>query len=172
GRGGMDGECRGRAWHQDGTGNCNCGAEGTVAGSCIDHNIVGRSLSDVANPILDGLIRKCDLVDGKIEVAEFGPLASRSLWVAVDQGDVRAPPTQFRRDRHRQRGLADASFALRYRDNLGHRLSARCLAAAYANFLRRRLQMKGMRPPGVIALLGLDPERAKTPGACPLAVCP
>src|SRR5215470_14430310 len=55
----LDVESRGRTWHQHEIGNCNCGAEGTVAGSCIDHNIVGRSLSDVANPILDGLIRKC-----------------------------------------------------------------------------------------------------------------
>ena len=167
----LDVKSRGCAWHQHEIGKRNCSAKGAITGSGVDNNIGGRNPFDVANPILDGLIRKGHLVNRKIEIAGLGPLASRSLRIAVDQGGIRSPPAQFRRNGHCQRGFADPTLTLRYRDNLVHRLPTHRPAVAYANFFRGRPEtMVIYRPqPNVAARIPMD---ERLPVQSPMVLSP
>ena len=68
---GLKVQSRGRAWHEDQTGDPSQGAESLLAGRGIDNDvtIICSDPDELTIPVIDVLTGKSDLVDGKLQVA-------------------------------------------------------------------------------------------------------
>lgn len=108
-----------RAWHQNQVGDGDRCAERAVARRSVDKDQIGGHALHLANPVADCLTLKHNLINRKTEIARFRPLAARPLRVAINKGDIEPTAARFAGETNRNRGFADAAFALRDRDSLG-----------------------------------------------------
>lgn len=107
-------EARRRARDQDQVGNRYRCAECAIAWGGINDDKISRDFLNRPNPLGYAPARQRELIDWEIEVPRLGPLACRSLLVAVDKSDVDSAPSCFARKAYRDRRLAYAALALRY----------------------------------------------------------
>jgi hypothetical protein len=116
-----------RTWRNYQTGDRHSRGERSLIRCRIDNEmaIACRDLKNLASPPpRTGLIVERYFVDRELQISGLSPFATGPLWIGVSKGGVTPASLQFGSNRNRKCGLADTTFALRYGNDVAHRLAA------------------------------------------------